>query len=252
MVFAAGRGTRLGELTQNVPKPLLPVAGVPILGHVIFSLAALGIERVVVNVGYLGSQVERYLRALPAAIIPEILISKEAGQLLDTGGGLKQAAPLFTPGEPILVHNGDMLIDGNTLSAFLDRARPKECFAELLCSDNSDQRRFLFRGDRCLLCGWENRTTGKRKLIGTTTSDIQSLGFSGIHILSSKALVKVYEFQKEVFSLVELYLAEASDGKQIRAEIAAPGKWLDIGTPEDFGRADSFILAHPLMSRAKS
>ena len=102
MVLAAGVGSRLRPLTDQRPKALLEIAGKPILEIVLGRLAAAGVREVVVNVHHHAEQVERYLRGC-AHLGLRLEVSREA-ELLDTGGGLKKAAPFLAGAEPFFVH----------------------------------------------------------------------------------------------------------------------------------------------------
>src|SRR6187402_2074202 len=90
MVLAAGLGTRMRPLTDTLPKPLVPVAGKPLLDHVLDKLAKAGVTTAVVNVHYFADQIERHLATRRA---PSIIISDEREKLLDTGGGVVRALP---------------------------------------------------------------------------------------------------------------------------------------------------------------
>src|SRR6185312_12318956 len=90
MVLAAGFGERMRPLTERMPKPMVPVAGKPLIDHVLDKLAAVGVETAVVNVHYLADQIERHLAHRTA---PRVVISDERAQLLDTGGGVVRALP---------------------------------------------------------------------------------------------------------------------------------------------------------------
>src|SRR5215470_17922497 len=105
MVLAAGLGERMRPLTLRMPKPLVPLAGRPLIDHVLDRLAAAGVETVVVNVHYLPDQLEESL-ARRKRKKPTILISDERDALLDTGGGVKRALPRLGAG-PFFIHNAD-------------------------------------------------------------------------------------------------------------------------------------------------
>ena len=105
MVLAAGLGERMRPLTLRIPKPLVPLAGRPLIDHVLDRLAAAGVRTAIVNVHYLPEQLEAHLAARQGKA-PEILVSDERGVLLDTGGGAKKALPLLGPG-PFFIHNAD-------------------------------------------------------------------------------------------------------------------------------------------------
>ena len=96
MIFAAGLGTRLKPLTDTMPKALVRVGGQPLLWHVIQKLKAAGYERLVVNVHHFAEQIVDYLKANDHFGL-DIRISDETSGLLETGGGIKKALPLFDP-----------------------------------------------------------------------------------------------------------------------------------------------------------
>ena len=104
MVLAAGLGTRMRPLTDDRPKALVEVAGQPLIDHVLRRLGESGVERAVVNVHWFAERLESHLMARPGG--PEILISDERAELLETGGGLKKAAPLLGS-DPVFVANID-------------------------------------------------------------------------------------------------------------------------------------------------
>lgn len=101
MLFAAGFGTRMGALTATRPKPLIEVAGKPLIDHALAQAEGLGIDRIVVNVHYLAAQIVAHL-----ANRPEVRIADETAGILETGGGLRAALPLLGAG-PVFVMNTD-------------------------------------------------------------------------------------------------------------------------------------------------
>ena len=108
MIFAAGLGTRLKPLTDTMPKALVRVGGEPLIKRVILNLAAAGVDRIVVNVHHFAEQIIDYLKDNDNFGL-DIRISDETAGLLETGGGIKKAAPLFDPAAPILIHNVDII-----------------------------------------------------------------------------------------------------------------------------------------------
>lgn len=103
MILGAGLGTRMRPLTDVVPKPLVRLAGRPMIDHALDRLEKAGISRVIVNVHYRADQLEAHLKARTH---PQIIISDERQTLLDTGGGVVNALPLI--GErPFIIHNSD-------------------------------------------------------------------------------------------------------------------------------------------------
>lgn len=105
MVLAAGLGKRMRPLTDNRPKPLVEFAGKPLIDHVLDRLSSAGVTNAVINVHYLADQLERHLRA---RVDPNIIISDERDEVLDTGGGVKRAlAPLGK--DAFVLHNSDSI-----------------------------------------------------------------------------------------------------------------------------------------------
>lgn len=154
MIFAAGLGTRLKPLTDTMPKALVPVGGQPLLYHVVMRLKEAGFERIVVNVHHFADQIIDYLKVNENFGL-DIRISDEREQLLETGGGIKKAMPLFDPNSPILIHNVDILSN-------LDLRRlPMD--APLLVVSQRQTKRYLLFDDDMRLQGWTNIETGELK-----------------------------------------------------------------------------------------
>jgi MurNAc alpha-1-phosphate uridylyltransferase len=105
MLFAAGFGTRMGALTRDRPKPLIPVAGLPLIDHALEIGTQAGVARTVVNTHYHADQIAAHLAGR------DITISHETGQILETGGGLKAALPLLGEG-PVAILNSDGIWTG--------------------------------------------------------------------------------------------------------------------------------------------
>jgi MurNAc alpha-1-phosphate uridylyltransferase len=126
MVMAAGLGKRMRPLTATRPKPLVEVAGKPLLDHVLDRLRASGVEKVVVNVHYLADSIEAHLRSRANGL--EYTISDERAELLETGGGLVYARPLIDCDPFLAVNSDNFWIDGpsdtlKVLSAHWDAER---------------------------------------------------------------------------------------------------------------------------------
>lgn len=117
MVLAAGLGTRMRPLTDHCPKPLIKVAGKALIDHTLDRFADAGVRRAIVNVHYRADQMEAHLKTRRA---PEIVISDERALLLETGGGLKKAAP-HLGSAPVYCTNTDAIL--------IDGAGPEPCAA---------------------------------------------------------------------------------------------------------------------------
>ena len=163
MIFAAGLGTRLKPLTDTMPKALVRVGGKPLLWHVIMKLKAAGYERMVINVHHFADQIIDYLESNGNFGV-DIRISDERDGLLETGGGIKKALPLFDPESPILIHNVDILsnLDFNTL--------PTD--APLLVVSPRQTKRYLLFDEALRLQGWTNIETGEVR--GVKSEEVKS------------------------------------------------------------------------------
>ena len=139
MVLAAGFGERMRPLTEKMPKPLVPVAGKPLLDHVLDRLAAAGVARAVINVHYLADQIEKHVASRKA---PQIVISDERTKLLNTGGGVVKALPTIGT-EPFFHINSDTIwIDGvrPNLERLVDEFDPDSMDALLLLAPTAHSR----------------------------------------------------------------------------------------------------------------
>ena len=140
MIFAAGLGTRLKPMTDTRPKALVEIDGHPLLWHVIMKLKSAGFTRIVVNVHHFASQIIDYLNANDHFGL-DIRISDERARLLDTGGGIKAAASLFSPTSPILIHNVDIFSNVD-VAAFYQSIGKAD--AALLVSSRETSRYLVF------------------------------------------------------------------------------------------------------------
>ncbi len=237
VLFAAGLGTRLGEITQHKPKALVEVQGRPMLYRVMDRIREAGINDFVVNVHAFASMVEQaldaYVQAFPQV---KVQISDERGQLLETGGGLKKMAVFLQDG-PFLVHNVDILSNLN-LKAFVEQAlQDSDALASLAVRRIQSDRYFLFNG-QMQLCAWQNVRTGQQK-ISRQEEGLQPLGFMGIHVVQPRLLELVSE--EGVFSITDVYLRLARQ-YDIRAIDCSDASWMDIGGEAQLALAQTALL----------
>lgn len=225
MIFAAGRGTRLRPLTDAKPKALVEIDGVPLLEIALRRLAAAGVREVIINVHHFAAQIEEFVnRRVDRAV--KIQLSREAG-LLDTGGGLKQAAWFFDAARPFFVHNVDVLSDVD-LGAMLRAHEATGALATLAASARPTLRPLLFDRDGMLA----GRVVGERDVwINETRPDAERLGFCGMHVISPALLPRLTE--TGAFSIIDSYLRLAAEGAPIRAFRADGCRWRDVGRPQD-------------------
>lgn len=233
MIFAAGLGTRLKPLTDTMPKALVPVGGQPLLWHVIQKLKAAGYERIVVNVHHFAEQIVDYLRE-NANFGLDIRISDESGGLLETGGGIKKALPLFDSESPILIHNVDILsnLDLNAL--------PTE--VPSLVVSQRQTKRFLLFDDDYRLRGWTNIETGEVK--GVTSEEVKDekyrmLAFSGIHVFHPSLAPLLAEWPDR-FPIMDFYLKACVD-HLIQGYEVRDLRLLDVGKLDTLDHAEQFI-----------
>ena len=233
MIFAAGLGTRLKPLTDTMPKALVPVAGEPLLHHVIMKLKDAGFERIVVNVHHFADQIIDYLDANGNFGL-DIRISDERNGLLETGGGIKAARALFDQETPILIHNVDILSNVD-LSLLYESANDAE--ATLLVSPRVTKRYLLF--DQSMrLNGWRNIETGEHKG-PCSANNPQMYAFSGIHVFSP-SLFPLMDEWPERFGIVDFYLKACSD-KCISGYLKEDLRLLDVGKLDSLEKAEDFL-----------
>ena len=226
MIFAAGLGTRLKPLTDTMPKALVRVGGQPLLWHVIHKLKHAGYERIVINVHHFAGQIVDYLKANENFGL-DIRISDESDMLLETGGGIKKALPLFDPTEPILIHNVDILSNLDLTALPTD--------APLLVVSQRQTKRYLLFDDTMRLQGWTNIETGEVK--GTRAE--RELAFSGIHMFHP-SLAPLLADWPERFPIMDFYL-KACGSHLIRGYEAKDLRLLDVGKLDTLDKAEDFI-----------
>ena len=234
LIFAAGLGTRLGSLTQNVPKALLEVSGKPMLLHAIEKLVETGVTRIVINVHHHAQAVKDYVDSLQYPTV-QINISDESELLLETGGGLLKAAPLFTPGKSIIMYNADVLTGAN-LKSMVEYHRRKKGLATLMVKNRPTARYLLFDEDM-RLSGWKNIATGEQRTSRENKANAP-LAFSGIHIVEPEILDYLGAVRK--FSITDGYL-DLSPHHAIYGWKDWDEYWFDIGTPEKLQNANDFF-----------
>lgn len=236
MIFAAGLGTRLKPLTDTMPKALVCVAGRPLLEHTVMRLKAAGVQRIVVNVHHFASQITDFLAA-KANFGMDIRVSDETAALLDTGGGIKAAAPLFDVSSPILIHNVDILSNVD-LSAFY--AAGVADAATLLVSNRKTSRYLLFDDDMRLV-GWTNVATGEVRspYPAAVTAAAHRYAFSGIHIFSPGLFPLFCEFPDK-FGIIDFYLS-VCDRVVIHGCVKDDLRLMDVGKLDTLAEAEAFV-----------
>jgi len=239
MIFAAGLGTRLKPLTDTMPKALVRVGGQPLLWHVVMKLKAAGFERVVVNVHHYARQIVDYLQENGNFGL-DIRISDESDGLLETGGGIKKALPLFDQESPVLIHNVDILSNINLVRLYnlaASTAAADASIDALLLVSQRKTKRYLLFDDELLLRGWMNVETGEVR--GQSPSDLRQLAFSGIHVIGPSAF-PYFEEMPERFGIIDFYLKFCQQCIFLGYEQKGL-RLLDVGKPDSLEQAESFI-----------
>ena len=243
MILAAGLGTRLKALTQDKPKAMVPLNGKPLLQHCIENLIANGFHHIVINVHHFGEQIIDFVGS--HRFNADIEISDERDLLMDTGGGIVKATPLFRDSKAVLVHNVDIISNvnlGEMSQQFLDSKDD----AWLLTQDRETNRKLLFDDDNQLV-GWTNKAEKQFKWVNKSESALRraqgpslsytEMAFSGLHFFRSDLFA---EFEVKRSSVIDLYLHLAKNNRIISKPIQ-PDYWFDLGKPEQLESAENYL-----------
>ncbi|EYD74174.1 nucleotidyltransferase [Rubellimicrobium mesophilum DSM 19309] len=216
MIFAAGLGTRMGALTADRPKPLIEVAGRPLIDPALAYAKEAGADPIVVNVHYRADQLRAHLSHEP------VRIADETAQLLETGGGLKAALPLLGEG-PVWTLNSDAAWSGPNPLAALARAWRPGMEALLLLVPRERALGYAGAGD------FDLDATGR---LARGTSYV----YTGAQILRTEGLAEIPE---TVFSLNRLWDRAAACGGLFG--LVHEGRWCDVGRPENLALAEDLL-----------
>jgi NDP-sugar pyrophosphorylase family protein len=234
MILAAGLGTRLQSLTHDRPKALVELNSKPLLQHCIENLIANGFHHIVINVHHFGNQIIDFVEQ--HHFDADIEISDERDLLMDTGGGIVKASPLFKNSKAVLVHNVDIIsnVDFKTLGQqFLDSGDD----AWLLTQDRETNRKLLFDIDNQLV-GWMNKAEGLFKWVKSPYSSYNEMAFSGLHLFRSDLFA---HFEPKPQSVIDLYLHLARQNRIVSKPIQ-PNYWFDLGKPEQLKSAETYLI----------
>lgn len=220
MIFAAGFGTRMGALTADRPKPLIPVAGRALIDHALGTAQRAGAKRIVVNTHFRAEQMAAHLDG------QAVTISHEAERILETGGGLKAALPLLGPG-PVAILNSDGIWTGdNPLIELAQRWDPARMEVLLL----------LLPLDRTL-------AHGRKGDFRLDSAGRLSRGAGGEdHVYIGACVIdprRVATWHEDVFSLNRPWDAMIAAGKAFG--VVHRGCWCDVGHPEGIAEAEQLL-----------
>ena len=226
-ILGAGFGSRMRPLTDTIPKPMVELAGKPLIDHVIDRLISVGVSKIVVNVHYLADVLETHLQQRKGI---ELIISDERDELLDTGGGVYKALHHFG-NEPFFIHNSDSvwIEEGQNNLAEMIKRFDAEKMDNLLCLANR-QTSLGYDGNGDFLLDEEGHISRKPK-------DIAS---DHVFIGASIATRNLFENAPEgPFSLNKLWDASIAEKRVYGME--HQGIWMHVGTTEALSEAEDCI-----------
>jgi len=230
MVMAAGIGKRMRPLTATRPKPLIQVAGQPLLDHVFDRLRAAGIKRAVVNVHYLADALEAHLKNRVKGV--DIIVSDERDQLMETGGGIVKARDLIGD-KPFVVVNADNLwVDGptDTIKLLASRWDDEAMDALLLMVPLARAHNHGGLGDFHLDAN--GRITGRRK-----PGRVAPFVYTGVQILSPRV---IQDWPEGPFS-TNLFWNRAIEAGRAYGFVHQ-GLWFDVGTPPAIAKTEALLI----------
>jgi NDP-sugar pyrophosphorylase family protein len=238
MVLAAGLGTRLRPLTNDRPKALVEVAGRTMLEITLARLREFGIQDVIINVHHYADMVVDSLKAA-GNFGMHIEFSREE-ILLDTGGGLKQAACFLSDSSgadaPFILHNVD-IISAIDLQRMVQFHTENKALATLAVQERKTSRYLLF-DQQLQLCGRRTVSEQKTEMV-RPAQQITEVAFTGIHVISPRIFPMLTE--AGIFSIIPAYLRLSAQGEKILAFRADEYYWRDLGKPENIRQAEQDI-----------
>ena len=217
MVLAAGLGTRMRPLTDTMPKPLVKVAGKPLIDHVLDRLAAADVEKAVVNVHHFADLLIEHLGRRPR---PQIVISDERGLLLGTGGGVRKALAELGDGPFFHINSDTIWVDGvkPNLARLAEAFDPAAMDALLLLSPTTDSIGYTGRGDFAMAP--DGRLTRRRD------RNTVEFVYAGAAILRPALFIDAPEGE---FPLTDIFDRGAKKGRLFGLPL--DGLWMHVGTP---------------------
>jgi len=219
MVMAAGLGKRMRPLTASQPKPMVRVAGKPLIDHALDRLAEAGVARAVVNVHYLGDAVEAHVAQRK---LPKVTVSDERDLLLETGGGMKKALVEGLLPDPFFCLNADNIWLDGPRDAFADLSAawdPATMDALLLVVPHSRAANFRGEGD------FHMDPSGR--LSRRKPGRIAPFIYTGIQLVSHRLL---REAPEGAFGTMTLWQRAIEEGRLYGANFT--GRWFEVGTPD--------------------
>lgn len=233
MIFAAGKGTRLGRITGSIPKALVDINGKSALHLAVEKCTRHGFDDIIINVHHFADMVEDEVKKLNK-IGYRITVSDERDMLLENGGGLYKARDFFDR-NPFLLYNVDIVSDLD-LSRLYRTHLEKRGIATLAVRHRTGKR-FLLIDNSGHLRGWRNIETGDEIFTSDIREGLSEIAFSSMHIADPELFSYM---QQGIYTLTTLYL-EVARKHEIYTLNHDEGYWYDIGTPENLESVREFL-----------
>ncbi len=232
MIFAAGLGSRLGEISRERPKALVDINGKTALRIAVENLAVYGFDDILVNLHHHPALMMEEIEKLRTDGF-RITVSDESEELLDTGGGLYKAQSFFTDGS-FVCYNVDIFTDLN-IKALYDHHLASGALATLAVRHRPGNR-FLLVDRHRRVRGWCNKATKEEILTVESRKGLDEIAFSGIQVVSPA----IFEMMPAgIYSMISLLLMVA--GKNVISSLLHDeGYWFDCGTPQNLEKIRSF------------
>jgi MurNAc alpha-1-phosphate uridylyltransferase len=218
MVFAAGLGTRMRPITDTIPKPLVSVAGKPLIDHMLDRFAVAGLDTAVVNIHHHADQLEAHLATRRA---PKIVISDERAKLLDQGGGIRKALPHLGNAPFFLCNTDSFWIEGP--EANLPR------FAAAWDKEKMDILLLVAATSASVGVDWLGDFTmdASGRLASREERRVAPFVYTGVGIIKPELFTDAHD---EVFRLAPYFHRAAAAGKLFGTRL--DGLWFHVGTPQ--------------------
>ena len=228
MVLAAGLGVRMRPLTDNMPKPLVRVAGQPLLDHVLDKLSSAGVTEAVVNVHYLPDQIIEHTKGRTH---PRVIISDERSQVLGTGGGVVKALPLLGDKPFFHVNSDTMWIDGvrSNLARLAETFDAERMDILLLMAPTTSSIGYGGRGDYAMLPDGALRKRREHQVVPFV--------YAGAAIMSPSLFA---DAPKGEFSLTKMF--DRANEQERLFGLRLDGVWMHVGTPDAIAAAEEAFL----------
>jgi len=234
MLMAAGKGTRLGAMSETIPKVLLEINGKTLLRRAVEDCSAYGFDDIIINVHHLADMVLEEVSRLQKDGF-RISVSDERDTLLETGGGLYKARNFFGS-EPFLLYNADTLTDIDLKGLYNSHLQNKGLAT--LAVRHRQGKRYLLVDEEGRLKGWCNKVTGERIVAVEEAGSLTEIAFSGRHVINPE----IFKYMSDgIYTMTALYLHLAEE-HNIYTWLKDDGYWFNVGTPDDLDSARSFFL----------